>query len=401
MVGANLKSKYRWVMLCFGWLVYFSFGMVSSSLSPLVSLVREELNLTYSQFGTILGAWPLTYIAVSFLEGMLIDRIGIRKSIALGVLFLSMSAFIRSIAWDYVTLFMAVAIFGLGGPMISIGLPKLIAGWFSGMERGTATGVYITGSTIGSSFSLALTNSLILPLTGNWRNTFVAYGVAVFFVAVIWFAVARDPSETLNNGERVKEPSAGRDFSAVIKHRDVWLVVMIGFSIFMAAHGLKNWLPQIYEQSGMTATEAGFLASVPTIVGAIGSIIINRTAARLTSRKKLVIALLAMNSIGIYLVTTSVSPVVWAIAAVYGFCSGALLPLLMLVLMEMRDVGQKLMGTAGGLFFTIGELGGFSGPSIMGYLKDYTGTFLPSIIILSTINGMMILPALILNERRT
>lgn len=101
-----MKSQYRWVMLCFGWLVYFSFGMVSASLPLLVSFIRNELNLTYSQFGTVLGAWPLTYIAVSFLEGMLIDRIGIRKSITLGMLFLSMSALLRSVASDYVTLFM-------------------------------------------------------------------------------------------------------------------------------------------------------------------------------------------------------------------------------------------------------------------------------------------------------
>lgn len=186
----------------------------------------------------------------------------------------------------------------------------------------------------------------------------------------------------------------------MIKHRDVWLVVIIGFSSFMTGHGLRNWLPQIYELSGMPRAEAGFLASVPTMVGALGSIIINRTAARLTSRKNVVIALLSINSIGIYLVTTSASPVVWAVAVVYGFYSGALLPLLMLVLMEMRDMGQKLMGTAGGLFFTIGELGGFIGPSIMGCLKDYTGTFLSGITLLSAISGIMILPALILDERR-
>ncbi|MEM2103715.1 MAG: MFS transporter [Candidatus Bathyarchaeia archaeon] len=388
-------------MLFLGWLVYFSFGMVSSSLAPLVSFIRDELNLTYSQFGTVLGAWPLTYIAVSFLEGMLIDRIGIRKSITLGVLFLSMSALLRSAAWDYATLFTAVAIFGLGGPMISIGLPKLIAGWFSGRERGTATGIYITGSTLGMSFSLALTNSLILPLAGNWRNTCIAYGVAAFLIAALWLVAAREAPENISKNENGKASSTGRNYSAVIKHRDVWLVVIIGFSGFMTGHGLKNWLPQIYELNGMTASEAGFLASVPTIVGALGSIIINRTAARLTSRKTVMIVLLAISSIGIYLVTTLTGPVVWAIAVVYGFCSGALLPLLMLVLMEMRDIGQKLMGTAGGLFFTIGELGGFSGPTIMGYLKDHTGTFIPSVVMLSVINGIMILPALVLDERRT
>lgn len=72
--------------------------------------------------------------------------------------------------------------------------------------------VYITGATMGMSFSLALTNSLILPFTGNWRNTCVAYGVATFLVTVLWFFVAREAPETISNSKRVKESSIGRDF---------------------------------------------------------------------------------------------------------------------------------------------------------------------------------------------
>ena len=42
-------------------------------------------------------------------------------------------------------MFVAVGLFGIGGPLVSIGAPKAIAQWFQGAERGFAIGVYITG----------------------------------------------------------------------------------------------------------------------------------------------------------------------------------------------------------------------------------------------------------------
>ena len=57
---------------------------------------------------------------------------------------------LRSIANGYLLLFLAVALFGVGGPLVSVGAPKLIASWFEGKERGLAIGIYSTGPTIGA-----------------------------------------------------------------------------------------------------------------------------------------------------------------------------------------------------------------------------------------------------------
>lgn len=394
------KSSYRWAMLGLGWLAYFSFGMVNTSLAPLTSIIREDLNLTYTEFGTILGAWPLTYIAVSYVEGIMIDRFGIRKSVALGILLLSLSVFLRSFAVDFATLFIAVAIFGLGGPMISIGLPKLIALWFSGKERGTAAGIYMTGSRLGNSFSLALTNSLVFPLTGSWQNTFRTYAVGALLIAVLWYILGRDSPKLLDENKAGKKSTAG-NFAEVMHFRDVWMVVIIGFAVFMILHGLRNWLPLILELNGMTVADAGFLASLPSLIGMVGSISLNRIAVRLTSKKPLILVLLAVTGFGIYLMGTSTGFVLWGSLIVYGFCSGALTPLMMLVLMDMHDVGTELMGAAGGLYFMVGEIGGFSGPFVMGYVKDYTGSFLFGIVLLAILVEIMLIPAFILRERKS
>ena len=67
----------------------------------------------------------------------------------------------------------------------------------------------------------------------------------------------------------------------------------------------------------------------------------------------------------------------------YGFSVPTLLPMLMLTLMNEPEVGAERMGMAGGLFFTIAEIGGFIGPLLMGIMVDTTGAFLAGVLVLA------------------
>ncbi len=59
--------------------------------------------------------------------------------------------------------------------------------------------------------------------------------------------------------------------------------------------------------------------------------------------------------------------------------------------MEMPEIGAKHMGIAAGLYFSIGEIGGFSGPFLIGFLRDLTGSFMAGLIIISIYTGAMII----------
>ena len=139
------SQTYRWVMLFGVWLIYFCFGLTVSALAPLVRPITEDLSMSYAAMGSVLGAWQLVYIGTALPCGALIDRFGLRRSLLMGA-----SALLRSQAEDYTTLLIAVALFGLGGPLISIGAPKLISLWFEGPQKGLAMGLYVTGPALGS-----------------------------------------------------------------------------------------------------------------------------------------------------------------------------------------------------------------------------------------------------------
>jgi len=188
-------------MLIFVWLIYTSFGTMTRSLGPLVTPIVKDLHLTYGEMGTILGSWQLVYIPASVIAGIAIDRFGLRASIGVGTLIMALSGSLRVGAVSYETMFAAVAVFGLGGSLISIGAPKLVSVWFEGRDRNRAAGFYATASPIGGILAFSSINSLLLPRFGSWRM------VLLFFTLIV---VAREYVAAL----RQTTPPSGMEFTA-------------------------------------------------------------------------------------------------------------------------------------------------------------------------------------------
>ena len=71
--------------------------------------------------------------------------------------------------------------------------------------------------------------------------------------------------------------------------------------------------------------------------------------------------------------------------AVLGFISSPFMALLLLILMDSPGVETRYMGSAGGMFFCVAEIGGFAGPFFMGVLVDLTGAFMAGAIFLAAL----------------
>lgn len=369
-------------MLALLWLVYASFGLISQSMSPLVSLVLKDLNMSYSQMGLILGSWQLTYILAALVAGSIIDLWGIRRSLLAGTVIIALSTALRFFPNRFGAMLLVVALFGAGGPMISIGAPKTISLWFSGRARGTAVGVYLTGYRVGGFLALALTNSFVMPLTGHsWRLTFVCYGFVAFSVSMLWWLLAKDFALGIGSEKtRMRET-----FSRLIKVRNAQIVLAIAFLCFATHHGFTSWLPKILETTGLTATAAGYSASIPLVTGIPGLLVIPRLVPP-HQRGRLIAVFAFLTILTLLVVVRGSGVLLFAGLTLFGITSSSFLPILMLILMDAPEIGSKYMGAAGGLFFCVAEIGGFAGPLIMGFFVDIAGTFLAGASFLASLN---------------
>ena len=377
----------RWLVLFGVWSIYCTFGLVVTSLAPLVKLIEHDLAMSHAEMGTVMGAWQLVYIAAALPCGILLDRLGSRWALLLGALCVAASAYFRSQADSFPGLLAAVMLFGIGGPIVSAGAPKVITHWFQGQSRGLAMGIYITGPAVGGVVSLTLTHGWLLPyFEQDWRKILALWGALAALSGVLWFALASLPG--------IRPIADERQSSAHTPHRQlvlgllarpaVRLVLAMAVGVFLISHALSNWLPEMLVHGGMSPVAAGYWSAIPTIIGIIGSLSIPRLA--IPARRFRILALLCGAMLLASLLLQFSAPTLLLPGLILqGIARSTLTTVLVLILVELPDIGARHAGMASGLFFGAGEIGGMLGPLVLGVLYDATHGFATGLLLFTLV----------------
>ncbi len=376
-IGFGPPHPYRWAMLSGVWLLYFAFAIAIASMAPLVYRIMPALGMHRGEMGTVLAAWQLTYIFCSVPCGGLLDRFGPRRMMFVSIIVIALSVFLRGFASDYLTLLLAVMVFGLGGPLISSGAPKVVSLWFVGKERGLAMGIYFTGNAMGGIVAIALTNSVFLPAVGgDWRDLMNTYALFILAVGILWLAVSAHPaSRNMEAKLSAEEKRRSRDvFVELIRDPVVRLILLMGLFILFFNHGMTHWLPDLLRSYGMTPTQAGYWAALPTLFGMVASLSLPRMATP-DKRFAVLMALFISAAVATVLVYSATGPLLAIGLVLQGMCRGAMTSISILLLIESGDGNTSRVGAASGLYFSVGEVGGVLGPMSMGVLAHATGSF--------------------------
>ena len=378
------------------WMVYFSFGLAVFSMAPLVETIREDLGISKGAMGTVLGAWPLVYLVAALPSGALVDRLGLRRSLGVATVIISASALLRPVADNFIAMFGAVALFGLGGPLVSVGAPKLISVWFNQQERAMAMGVTMTAPAIGGVLPLVTANSLLMPtFDQSWRTTLMVYGLISAAVIVIWLLAAAGADRIALGADRDFDPAPG--FSGaweLVGYRAVQVMLAMALGMFFFNHALNGWLPTVIEDQGFSSSVAGYLAGGVTALSIVGALFGPRAIPE-GSRIAVMAAVFALFGVATILLSVAGKPATFIGLAIIGLSKGLAVPIALLVMMQLPGVAQRNMGAAGGLFFTAGEAGGVTGPILFGVLSDVGGSTAGLVLLTGVALATAVLAALL------
>lgn len=381
------RDRSGWIMLAGVWAVYFAFGALIGTTAALVPTIRADLALTRGEMGIALGTWQLVYLVAAVPAGKMIDRVGLRSSLFVAAAVIAASAAVRAAATNLPMLLLGVAIFGAGGPLISVGAPKLVAQCFTDLSRRRAVGIYGTGPAFGSATALAGTNSVLLPLVGgSWRWALVVVAGVSLAAGLLWVAVFRDDAAVDGDDALARLP-----YRELLELPVVRVMLFLAVGAFFYGHALSNWLVDILETSGWTTREAGYWASVPVLLGVVATLVLPQFATE-GRRARLLTGMLVLSGVSVLFFTSTSAATLTPALIASGTARSMIMPICMLVLMDEPQIGPRNMAAAGGLFFTAGEIGGVLGPVATGYLADRTGGFTSSIWTLAVV--MMVLAAL-------
>lgn len=371
------SSRRKWWVLGSLWALYASFGLVAGSLAPLLSQIRVDLDMSHAAMGAALGAWPFVYLAVSAIAGKLLDRYGLHICLASGAVLISASALLRAGAQSGTGLWFAVAVFGLGGPFISIGAPKLVTEWFTAEERGFAVGLYSTAASLGAITALVIADPLRVA-TGHWRWVMVIFAAVSLTSGLLWVVVSswnplpNDPDLIGDQGEGLwRDPTVRR-------------ILVLAFAIFFVGHALNGWMPEMLRAGPWSSRGAAWLTAGGVTIGVIGSLIIPGRVSAYKRPQFLIMMFVAM-AVSVWALSASSQTLHVLAIAVIGTVRVCSVPMAMLLLMSSRSVPDARMGAAGGLFFTAGELGGVSGPWVIGIARQNSADFGSSVAVLSLV----------------
>ena len=350
--------RHRWVV--FGGLVavYFSFGIAVGAIAPMLTLVREDLGASRGEMGLALGAWTLIYIVTSPIAGRFIDRFDLGWSLFLGGCSVVGSLLLRAMADGVGTLWLAVAFFGVFGPLVSASAPALMANWFPDeRERRLGVGLYAAAPALGGTIIVAITNPVLLEWLETWRRVLVfeAAVAAVFTVAwvAIWAWVER-PERMVPDGEN----EAGGTARRLLRSTEVRLILVTAFALFFVMHSLGTWLPTVLEEhGGLSATGAGGWVAA---AGVIAIVLTATLPSQATSeRMRSEVAVLAFGPADV------IGP-----ATLFSAARSPLVPIAIVTLLEADEVTPANAGLANGLWFSAAQIGGVSGPLTLGAVAD-------------------------------
>ena len=400
---------YRWILLAGVWAMYCSFGLIVTSLAPLVGLIESDLDISHSAMGSVMGAWQLIFIISAIPCGILLDKVSTRSALTLGGLIIAASALARGFADSYAMLMIAVMLFGVGGPIISTGAPKVVTQHFAGQSRGLAMGIYMTGPSIGGVVSLTLTHSVLVPFfDDSWRAVMFLWAGFAAGVSILWWLLTTinpipKTQEDIHQGtpEAATAPlKQTQIIMNLLRQPSVVLVLLMGIGVFMFNHGLMNWLPALLEEGGLSEVDSGYWAAIPTVVGIAGSLLIPRLATP-ERRYHILIALTLCAALASVLLQFSPDLPKITGLVMQGIARSSLMTVLILTLLELPAVGEKYAGVASGLFFTAAEVGGVLGPISLGILYDVSGGFSAGLYLLSSISLLIAISAMALKRTST
>ncbi len=301
------------------------------------------------------------------------------------------------VAWAVVSLFVLRFMVGFAEAPSFPGNARIVAAWFPTAERGTASAIFNSAQYFATALFAPLMGWIVYAF--GWEHVFVVMGVLGIVFAGIWMKTIYNPKEhprisaaevehiASNGGLVDMDQSKGSGgpkwhyITQLLTNRMMVGVYLGQYCINAITYFFLTWFPvYLVQERGMTILKAGFIASLPAIMGFVGGVLggvvsdwLLRRGHSLTLARKLPIVCGLMLSTSMVLcnyVSAEWMVVGFMTLAFFGKGLGAL------GWAVVSDTSPKqIAGLSGGLFNTFGNIASITTPIVIGYIISATGSF--------------------------
>lgn len=359
----DFRQAGHWPTLLCAFLYFDISFMVWVLLGALANSIVPEFHLSDAERGLMVAVPLLGGSMLRLVLGYLTDRLGARLTGIVGMV-LTVVPLLLGWLWvdGYTQLLVVGMLLGVAGASFAVALP-LASRWYPPQYQGLAMGIAAAGN---SGTALATFFGPRLAIHIGWHAVF---GVALIPMVVALLAFILLARESPNR----PAPLRLEQYWAVLQMRDTWWFCFFYAVTFGGFVGLASFLSiYFHDQYGLSTVYAGTLATLCVVAGSFLRPVGGHVADRIGGIHLLLILYASMGLLLLDLATAP--PIVWstilmtAIMGMLGMGNGAVFQL-------VPQRFTKEIGTITGIVGAAGGVGGFCLPTLLGSVKQLTGSF--------------------------
>lgn len=406
-VAQRARSRITKRLLPYLLLLYFLAYIDRTNVGIAKLQMTKELGFTDAVIGLGAGIFFISYFILEIPGTLIVERWSARKWIARimiswGII-ASMMGFIGLPQFNFISpkwqFYGLRFLLGLAEAGFFPGIVVYLSHWFRYTDRGKAKSFFMVGLPIATIVGVPLSRWILESVNWNgwsgWRWVFILEGIPSIIAGLITIYYLTDwPHEAkwlpedekewiigeLEREKREKSTHVDDDLSTAVKvglrHPKILLLCAIYFFVVTGYYGLTFFLPSITSlMKGTSIRTQTIITMLPYVCGFFAMLWCGASSDRRVERRWHTAVPILLGAVGMALSILSGDNLALVVTffCIAGAGVHAYLPILWT--WPTAYLTASAAAAAVGLINSIGNLGGFVGPYVVGYLKDSTGNF--------------------------
>lgn len=379
-------TRARYVVVAFAMLLAIVQYLDRVCISQAAPAMSRDLGLSKVEMAWVFSVFTWAYALFEVPSGWLGDRIGPRRVLMRIVIWWSFFTAATGWAWNAVSLIVTRTLFGAGEAGCFPNLTRIFTTWLPKGERERAQGTLWLAARWSGAFT-PLIVAYLLELM-SWRRAFEVFGAVGVIWAIAFYKWFRDDPRThpsVNAAELALMPPAEESkvggnppWHRILASSSVWLLCIQYACLSYGWYFYVTWLPTYLRDARGTSVKFGaLLASLPLLLGGIGSILGAQIIRRLAKSTGTMLARRIVAVVGFVGASASIfgfiqiaDPVrAMLLLGLAGFFNDFVMPAAWAGCM---DIGGRFSGTVSGTMNMVGNIGGALSPLAIGYILTFT-----------------------------
>ncbi|QOZ80316.1 MFS transporter [Bradyrhizobium sp. CCBAU 53351] len=392
-----------WRLIPFLVLAYFFSYLDRVNLGFAALTMNAELKFTPLIFSWGAGIFFIGYFIFEVPSNLALEKFGASRWIARIMVTWGIISALMAVVSGVTSFYVLRFLLGVAEAGFFPGIILYLTYWYPAEYRARFLAAFAIAVPVSTVIGAPI-SGLLLGLDGmmglkGWQWLFIIEGIpSVLLGIVTWFYLTDKPEKAdwlsaeqkawlkakLDSEIAAKQAVKHVSLGEALSSPKVIALSLIYFGFVGALYGMQFWLPQIVKAFGLTNAQTGFVTAIPYLFGTVAMILWARHSDATRERVMHVGTPLLLTAVALavssYLTDPTMTMVVLTVAAIGVFCCFG-------VFWTLPTAWLSGTAAAGGiaLINSIGNLAGFGGPYLIGWVKEATGQTSTGLLVLAVL----------------